>query len=238
MVWPLVVAAIAAAVIQQYNQAKTAKRQDKAAAASIRTQAETQREANKRMNEQLDTLQDSTPADEKATRSSQIRTQLKRNQSMALAGLNPTGGGEAVTNMVDSAGRQAVDYGGFINESLSGIDAPLLQRQGEAFDRADVEGDLNRLRRNSAQEGNLLRLRQAGIRDNPWLSLLSTGLSAYAGSGGFGGGKTMAGSGTGAVVPGSIQSPQTFFNVNSGASLPGLTNQTFRKPIVGSIFGP
>ena len=232
MVWPVVIAAIASAVIQQYNQARTARRQDKAAAESIRTQAEFQRESNKRMDEQLDTLQESTPEDEKATRGSQIRKQLKRNQAMALAGLNPTGGGDAVTSMVESAGGTAVDYGDFINESLSGIDAPLLQRQGEAFSRADVEGHLNRLRRNSAQESNILRLRQAGIRDNPWLSLLSTGLSAYGVAGAPGlGGKTMT------PVPGSILPPSTFYNATSGASLPGMVNQTFRKPIVGSIFG-
>lgn len=210
MAWPLIVAAIAAAALQKANTTRTARRQDEAAAASIRNQAEFQRQANARNSEQLDKLEASGPEDEFATRSSQIRDQLRRKQSMALAGIQNTGGGDAVTALGDEASGTAIDYGDFINESFSGIDAPVLQRQGEAFDRADTESFLNTLRRNSAQEDYLLRLKQAGIRDNPLMSMASTALSAYAGSGGFGqfgggaqGGQSLANLGG--------QTPQQFY---------------------------
>lgn len=220
MSWWAVGAAVASAVVKGYNEHKTAKKQDKAAAQSILKQAEYQREANQRMTEQLDTLEQSTPDDEFQTRSSQIRDQLRKKQTMALSGISTTGGGDAVTELAGEAGGTAVGYGDFINEALSGIDAPMLQRQGESFDRADVEGHLNRLRRNSAQEDNLLRLKQASIRPNPLLSLISTGLSAYSGARGFGG-STMAGSGTSTPVNPSIAA-------SSSAQMPW--NSAFQVP--------
>lgn len=194
MSWFAVGAAVASMVVSQYNANKTAKKQDKAAAASFETQSKIQREANVRQMAQLDDLAKSDPTDEKSQRSSDIRAQLRKNQAMALAGMNPTGGGQAVQDAIAGAGSEATGYGDFINESLSGIDAPIMQRQGEAFQAGDVESQLNRLRRNSSQEDNLLRLRQAGIRPSPLLNMISTGLSAYAGAKGFGGSpSTLAG---------------------------------------------
>jgi hypothetical protein len=221
MAFPLIAAAIAAAAIQKANQARTARRQDQAAADSLRRQAEFQRQANLRTDEQLRNLEESGPEEEFRQRSGDIRTQLRRKQNLALAGLQQSGSGsDAFNSMAEAAGGTAVNYGDDINRWLSGIDAAGLQRQGEAFERADVGSALNSLRRNSAQEENLLRLRQAGIRDNPLLSLLSTGLGAYAMSGGLGG-NTMAGS-AGASGLGAFgnTSPQDFFAASAGANMP------------------
>jgi len=193
MSWWAVGTAVAAAVVQQYNAAQVQKKQNRATVASIAEQAKNQREANLKINENLDKLEQSTSQDEYQGRSSQIRNQLRQKQAMALAGIQNTGGGEAVTEMAEAARPTAVGYGDDINRWISGIDAPMLQRQGESWDRANVENRLNRLRRDSAQEDALLRLKLAGIRPNPWLDILSQGLSAYATSG-FGG-KTMSGGG-------------------------------------------
>ena len=216
MAWPLIAAAVAAAVIKKANQAKTARKQDRAAADSLRKQAEFQRKANARTDEQINNLEASGPEDEFRQRSGDIRGQLRLKQSMAMAGLQQNAGAsDAFNSMAEAGGAQAVGYGDDINKWLSGIDAPGLQRQGEAFERADVEGSLNSLRRNSAQEDNLLRLRQAGIRDNPWLSLLSTGLSAYAGSG-AGVGGTMAGASGG--LGKSFSAPSSSYISASGSA--------------------
>lgn len=193
MSWFAVGAAVASAVLQQYNANKVAKKQNQATVASLLEQQKLQREANQRINENIDQLAQSDPQDEYEGRSSDIRNQLRRQQSMALAGIQNTGGGEAVTEMANAAKPMAVGYGDDINRWISGIDAPMLQRQGEQFDRADVQSKLDFLRRNSAQEHNLLQLKLAGIRENPWLNMLSQGLSAYAGAKGFGGGNTMSG---------------------------------------------
>lgn len=209
MSWWAVGAAVAAAVVQQYNTAQTEKKRNRATVASIQEQQRNQREANKATQENLDKLAQSTPEDEYQGRANDIRTQLRQKQAMALAGIQNTGGGEAVTEMAAAARPQAVGYGDDINRWISGIDAPMLQRQGEAWDRQNVENRLNRLRRDSAQEDALLRLKLAGIRENPWLNILSQGLSAYAGAKGFGG-NTMTGSGQGLTNLGG-QSAQQFY---------------------------
>ena len=228
MVWPIV-AAVVAALVQGANQAKTARKQDQNAAAGIRAQAELQRQANVRTDKQLDELEVSTPEDEFETRSSQVRKQMRLQQSTALAGIQNTGGGEAVTALAKDAGGQAIDYGNEINKYLSGIDAPLLQRQGEAFGRADVESSLQSLRRDSSQQDYLTRLRHAGIRDNPWLTLLSTGLSAYAGAAGKGVPK----------AAGTVTKAAPYINATSGASIPGqLTNRVYDVGFPGLKIGP
>jgi len=209
MSWVAVGVAVASAAVSQYNTAKTAKRQDRNAAAGIAEQSRLQREANARTDQQIDDLAQSGPEDEFRTRSGQIRDQQRRKQGMALAGITNTGGGDAVTQMAEAAGGQAVGYGDDINEWLSGMAAPGLQRQGEAFQRADVESSLNSLRRDSAQQDYLTKLKASGIRRNPWLDMLSTGLSAYSGAKGFGGGSTMAGAGGQANLGG--MSPQQFY---------------------------
>lgn len=236
MSWVAVGVAVASAAVQQYNQHQTAKKADKIAAQGIAEQAKLQREANTKLNDQLDVLETSTPEEEYQSRSGQIRDQLRRKQAIGLAGIQNTGGGDAVTTMAEAGRGKAVDYGDFINAAVSGMDAPKLQRQGENFMFADTNSALNIVRRNSAQEDFMTRLRMNGVRQNPWLSMLSAGLSAYAGgaAGGFGGGKTMAGSGT--AVPGSTQLPSTFYTQSANA-LPGMPGPGGSGNIF-SIFGP
>jgi hypothetical protein len=232
MAWPLIIAAIASSAIQRRNQNKTAKRQDKAAAQSLRNQAEFQRKANARTDEQINNLEKSGPEDEFRQRSGDIRKQLRLKQSMALAGLQQNAGAsDAFNSGADTAGGTAVGYGDDINKWLSGIDAPGLQRQGEAFERADVENSLNTLRRNSAQEQNLLRLRQAGIRDNPLLSMLSTGLSAYGAAG--------VGRGSGSMAQSGGLGSQFIPPSTGSISAAGNANMPWNKPIYpGYNIGP
>lgn len=237
MSWVAVGAAVASALVGGYNQAKTAKKQDRFAAEGIRKQAEEQRKANAKMNEQLDTLEKSKPDDEFLSRSSAIRDQLRRKQALGLSGITNTGGGDAVTSMAEAGRGKAIDYGDFINEAVSGIDAPALQRQGESFLFGDTESALNRSRRDSAQTDYLTRLKVQGVRPNPLLSMLSTGLSAYSqgAAGGFGG-KTMAG-GAGPQAGLGGMSPQTFYGDASNLNaLPNMPRQ--HSGSIFSIFGP
>lgn len=222
MSWWAVGAAVASAVVSQYNAAQVEKKRNRATVASIQEQQRNQREANKATQENLDKLAQSTPEDEYQGRASDIRNQLRQKQAMALAGIQNTGGGEAVTEMAAAARPTAVGYGDDINRWISGIDAPMLQRQGEGWDRQNVENRLNRLRRDSAQEDALLRLKLAGIRENPWLSMLSQGLSAYAGAKGFGG-NTMSGGSTGLSNLGG-QSAQQFYAFPQSVGTPTMFN--------------
>lgn len=221
MSWWAVGAAVASAVVSQYNAAKTQKKRNQATMASLEEQARNQRKAAASVNENLDKLEQSSSQDEYQGRASQIRNQLRQKQAMALAGIQNTGGSEAVTEMAAAARPTAVGYGDDINRWISGIDAPMLQRQGEAWDRQNVENRLNVLRRNSAQEDALLRLKLAGIRENPWLSMLSQGLSAYSGAKGFGGGNTMSGQPL-ANLGG--QTPQQFYAFPQSVGTPTMFN--------------
>ena len=225
MSWWAVGAAVASAVVSQYNAAQTEKKRGRAVAESIATQRKYQDEANARMSKQLAELETSTPDDEKAALQGDIRKQLRQKQAMALAGLQGGGvGSDDAEAYAQQAMPVATGYGDFINEQVSGMDAPLYQRQGEAFERADVGALNDFMRRNSAQEDNLLRLRMAGIRDNPWLSMLSQGLSAYSGAKGFGGGNTMSGGVSGATT-------NPMISATSSQTLPGMV------PDYSSIYG-
>ena len=233
MSWVAVGVAVASAAVSQYSAHRTAKKQDANAARGIAEQARLQREANARTNEQLDVLETSTPDEEFRTRSSQIRDQLRKKQQLALSGIETTGGGDAVKSMAAAAKPQATGYGDDINEWLSGMAAPQLQRQGEAFMRADTGSALNSIMRDSAQQDYLTRLRGSQIRPNPWLGMLATGLSTYAGTRGFGGGNTIAGAGGGGgggLTTGPLaNAPPTMMN-------PFIQNT--RSPYgIGSIFG-
>lgn len=235
MSWFAVGAAVASAAVSGYNQYKTAKKQDKYAAQGIAKQGEIQRKANAKTNEQLDVLEGSNADDEYGTRYGQIQDQLRKKAQFALAGIQNTGGGDAVTSMAEAGRGKAVDYGDFINQAVSGIDAPTLQRQGERFMYGDTESALNSLRRDSAQQDYLTRLRIQGVKPNPLLSMLSTGLSAYAGA--AGGGGTMAGSGgSNAAVSGSTMMPRSFYT-QSGNALPGMPGPGGSGNIF-SLFGP
>ena len=218
-----IIAAVAAAGVSSYSASQAAKKRDKATAAGILKQGRTQREANAKISENLAELEQSRPDDERATRSSQIRDQLRREQSIALAGIQNTGGGDAVTERAGQARDTAVGFGDFIGDNLAGVDAAGLQRQGEGFAQQDVSSALASLGRDSAQQDYLTRLRVAGIRPSPLLGLVSAGLSGYAGSGGgFGGGKSIAGSGGAPSGLGSFgnTSPQDFFSNASAANQP------------------
>jgi hypothetical protein len=197
----------------------------------LQRQREFQRQADSRVKQNLDKLAQSTPEDERQTLASQIRQQLRTKQALALAGIQPTGGSDAVTEYAERAAPTAVGYGDFIGENRAATDAPLYQRQGEAFDRADVGSFVDYMRRNSAQEDALLRLQLAGIRPNPWASAIAAGLGAYSQSGGgMFGANTGGGGGTPLANLGG-QSAQTYYG-----NMPA--NNMFAPFTRGSLYAP
>jgi hypothetical protein len=213
---------------QAYNTARTTNKQNQAAVEGYLRQKEFEDQARQRFKKQLDELQQSTPDDERRTLSSQIRQQLRTKQALALSGIQPTGGSQAVRMYAGEAEPVAVDYGDFIGNTMASIDAPLYQRQGEAYDRADVGNVINTMRRHSAAEDMLTRLRIAGIRPNPGLNMLAAALSAYgtSGAGMFNPTATSGGSVTGLPNLGGM-SAQNFYGDPSQVGLP---TQTMMNP--------
>ena len=175
--------ALGSAWVSNLNANRTARKQNEAAMAGLMRQKEFEDQARQRFNKQLQDLEQSTPDEERKTLASQIRQQLRNRQALALSGIQPTGGSDAVTMYAGEAEPVAVDYGDFIGNTMAAVDAPLYQRQGESFDRADVGNLIRTMGRHSSTEDYLTRLKIAGIRPNPWLNMLAAGLGAYGTSG-------------------------------------------------------
>jgi len=174
--------AVAGAGVQMYAQNKAAKQADRIALDNLSKQRRTQQQADAKVAETLADLQRSSSADEKASRFDAGAQQLRMNQQRALAGISNTGGGEAATTAADTAKEKVADYGTSMNDLFSTIDAAGLQRLGESFDRADLHDSIGLLKRNSMADRDIMNLKLQGVRPNPWLQLLSTGLGAAAGS--------------------------------------------------------
>jgi hypothetical protein len=210
--------AVASAGVTAYNQRQTAKKQDRAALEGLKRQRGFEQESMRNIMDQVNRLEGSSPEEELASRSSLIRDHLRRKQANAVGILQATGGGDAVSQAVEDATGGTIDYGDFITNALAGVDAPLMQRQGEDFDRADVSSLVNFMRRNSAAEDALTRMQIAGIRPNLGLQMLAAGLQ---------------GASTGTAMAG-FNSPGTMHQAGSGLSnLGGQTPQAFYSTVYG-----
>lgn len=192
MTWWAVGVAIASAAVQQYNTHEVAKQQDRSAADSIRNQSRLQRKADEKVNQEVEKLEASTASDERAKRMDDYMVQLRANQSGIESGLAGNIGGDAFRK--DSAAAAgdvqagATDLAGL----MSRIDAPAMQRQGEAFGFGNLATDIGLIGRQSEGQSFLDQLRMKSIRRNPWLDAAAAVGSAYAGSKAGGGGASQA----------------------------------------------
>ncbi len=212
-------AAAGGAGLNYANTTRTANRQDRELAGTIRKQGENQRKADAKVNEQVDKLEGSRSADEKAKRMAEYFTTLTRGRKNIEAGLDGAAGGAAFQDAAAGARKDVADYAGESAGLMAGIDAAGLQRMGEGFDFGRLGTDLDLVRRQSQGEQFLSDLRLRGIRRNPWMdagSSLLSGLSgAMAGGAGAGAGAAAGGGYTsnGALLAGILQ--------GSGAGLYG-----------------
>jgi hypothetical protein len=191
--------AAAAAGAQAYNTRQTARRQDSAAADSIRNQSRRQRDIDAKVNENVKKLEGSNAADERAEALQSYADQLRRKQAMAGAGLDGPGG-SAFQSDAAIAEQGVSDYGATNAGLLSRIDAPTMQRQGEARDVGFLGTDINLESRAAQGQSFIDDLRLRAIRRNPWIDAAATAASAYAGS--MGGGAAMGGAAGAATQPG------------------------------------
>lgn len=172
---------------QVYNTRQTAKREDNAAASSIRKQNAIQQEADARVNQQVENLQGSTADAQRTKRLNQYMDALRRGRGQIEAGLAPVIGSDEFR--ADSAaaasglGTDAANTAGL----LSRIDAAGLQRQDEATGYGNLATDLRLVGRKSAGQAFIDDLRRRSIQRNPWLDLAG-GLATTAGSSGLTGG--------------------------------------------------
>lgn len=199
-----IIMAVASAGVQMYNTNRTASKQDAAQTDAIRNQGRIQKRADERVNQEVSELEQSRSEDERAQRMTDYMGALSKGRDKMLAGLNPTIGSDTFKADSVKAAGQVEQYAGDNAGLMARIDAPGMQRQGEAFGFGRLGTDINMLARESSGQNFIDQLRASRIRRNPWLDAAGQVIGgiggAYGGGGGMPGGST--GGFTGGMVPG------------------------------------
>lgn len=184
----------AGTLAQQSETERVTRKQDEATAQGLLSQSRRQQDADRRVNDEITNVASSTAADERAQRLGEYMTQLQRGRRQATAGLDTPIGG--ATFQADAgAARTGADSAAQTSAGLmSRIDAPQLQRQGEAFGYGRLATDIDMASRESRGQQFIDQLRLRGIRRRPEVDLLA-GLATSAGGAmaGGGGGMMMGG---------------------------------------------
>ena len=154
------------------NTRQTARRQDRELALGIRKQGEIGKEAAGRVQKEVTSLAESNPEVEKAEAIKGFIDTLRSSQDLtseALPGI--PGASERFAEDVGAAGAGVRARAGGRAELLSKIDAPIRQRQREAFGRGRLGVDIGELGERSSAEDFLARLRASEQRNNPLIDI-------------------------------------------------------------------
>lgn len=188
---PLAIMA-AGTLAQQSETERVTRKQDEATAQGLLSQSRRQQDADRRVSDEVNNVAASTSADERAQRLGEYVTQLQRGRKQAVAGLEAPFGG--TTFQADTgAARAGADAAAQTTAGLmSRIDAPQLQRQGEAFGYGRLATDIDMAARDSRGQQFVDQMRLRAIRRRPEVDLLA-GLATAAGGAMAGGGGGMMG---------------------------------------------
>lgn len=197
---PAIIAVVGAGM-QVYNTQRTASKQDAAAARSIRNQSKKQEEVDARVNKEVQELSQSNSADERAKALSNYTDTVRQGSGEITAGLTPGIGSDIFKADAAKGAQGTLDYAGNIAGLMSRIDAPNMQRRGEAFGYGRLATDTNMLAREARGQAFLDELRMRSIVRNPWMDAAGSALQSYGSSGGsFGAGSGSTGSSVGAGI--------------------------------------
>lgn len=193
MTWVATAAMLLAAAGTAYNTNRTAKKQDDQATAGIIQSASRQRQATEKVDQSVQDMESSRSGDEAGTRLESYLDALRRGKGATEAGLTPAIGSDTFRADASTAAAgvdaQAQGTAGL----LSRMDAPGMQRQGEAFGYGNLATEVGLIGKESQSDAWINQLRMNSIKRNPWIDAAATGLNAYAGaSAGAGGGGGMA----------------------------------------------
>jgi hypothetical protein len=219
MSWIAVGAAVAGTLVKTYNANKTADKKNAFLMENMRKQREYEGQANARAQAELGRLEQQLGTrGEESQREGQILRQLAAKKKLALAGMQPTGGGDDIIEEIGRQGATATGYGDFMADVISRIEGPGERRRKDAYKHADLSSFLTQLKRHSAADGRLTELGVASVRPNWLLNLLGEGLTAY-GTSGIAGGLGGAG-----ANPTGMYNPSSFlanYSANSGLGVGG-----------------
>lgn len=173
--------AAAAAGTSYYNTQQTAKRQDNALATQLRNQSGKQKQADAKVNAEVEALKSSTAEASRQKTQAQYMDTLRQGKAKVTAGLTPNIGSDAFKQDSAAASQGVQDYGAHAADLMARIDAPSQQRQSEAFGYGNLATDLNLIQRDAQGQNFLDELRLRGVRRNAGLDALSTFLGGAAG---------------------------------------------------------
>lgn len=183
--------AAASAGAQYVNTQNTARRQDQQAAQGIMNQARIQKEADAKVNASVSELEGSDSASERSQRLGDYIQTLRNNRAGIEGGSEPGYGSAAFQADSAQAGKDATKYSENMAGLMSRMDAPTMQRQGEAFDYGNLATEIGLIGRQSAGQRFIDELRLNSIRRSAGLDL-AAGLMGAA-SGAVGSGASVAG---------------------------------------------
>lgn len=201
--WIAAVAALAAAAVQSYNTHQTIKHKNQAAAAGIHAQSERARQADGVIAQGLKQLEASNSAKQKLQRGQAYNAALANAQTAGgrLPGQAGVGGSKAYKAALGQAVGDVAADGRTMAGLYAATDAPLYQRQDEAFRIGDLGTDLGTIGRKARDDQGETSLKIQGIHDDPWLTFASQALGAYASASGGGGGGGGGYTGTAGLQP-------------------------------------
>lgn len=167
---PYALAALSAGV-GAWQADDTSKRQDREAAAGIRQQGATQRQADERVNAELAQLEGSSPEQERRASQDAFMQELQRSRATAASSMPGVAGasGRYGSDLV-AADAAATGTAAKVADLMARINAPALQRQREGSSFGRAGSDLNVLGRRSAGDDFITQLRARSIRANPWIT--------------------------------------------------------------------
>ena len=169
---------VAGAAMQQQETDRVLRKQDETLAQGMLSQSRRQQEADSKVNEQIANVEASTADDARAQRLDQYRQALMRGRRQTESAFNSPVGGATFQADSANAARTVGDGAQTTAGLMARMDAPQLQRQGEAFGYGQLASDLGMIGRESAgdQFVNQLRLRQ--IRRRPEVDLLAGAMTS------------------------------------------------------------
>lgn len=178
----LIITAVAGGVSAK-NQRDTLKRQDRAAAAGITEQGKNQKEANQRVNEQIQELAGATGEAEQASALADFQTALRSGEAGTEGALDPVAGAsDRFAERVTAGKDELKTKAGAKAQRLSVIDGILRQRINEGQDIGRTGGDINAIAGNVRGQDFLTQLRVASERPNANIDALA-GIAQGIGSG-------------------------------------------------------
>lgn len=159
-------ASATASGVNMYNQRRALKEQEDQALQGMAGQRAKQREIDARLNQEIDSLEQSTPEDEQNASMQAFLNQLRMNRAGAEGEETP-----GVSRYgQDTANAQASidNYGKKVASIMSRIGAAREQRRNEGFSVGRAASDVANTARNASGDDFINRLRMSQIRPNEW----------------------------------------------------------------------